>query len=228
MLYFVGLLQAKTIRKMARQKKEIQYSEADLVVTFSLNRQKAPYTQLMSEWTNAEVLFTENDLLMVDNLWQRAFEEIEGWQEEDLKIKFLAPMLELAGLVYHKKFKTYFEKTVSATIEGHFLKTKVDFMISKGFMERHEQPYFHFQEWKPLKKPTGDSMVQLLEAMLIAQELNKDKLPIYGCEVVGRQWNFVILEGKTYCVSKMYESTDKASLLKILAMLRKLQSILTK
>ncbi len=103
---------------------------------------------------------------------------------------------------------------------------KADFVIGSGLMDYMEKPYFHFQEYKPNKKPTGDSMAQLLEAFLIAQEKNADGKPLYGCEVVGDTWKFITMENNQYCVSKRFDSTDKEELLQIIAILRKFRYIL--
>ena len=117
-------------------------------------------------------------------------------------------------------------RTVQETVDGYFLKTKTDFMLASGTVGRFKSPYFHFQEYKPLKNPTGDSMGQLLEAFLIAQKQNNNAKPMYGCEVIGGAWRFVILKDKTYCVSKSYECTEREDLFQIIAMLRRFKDIL--
>jgi hypothetical protein len=211
---------------MARRNKAHIYSEADLVIMLELERIVTEYTPAMFELIDSEILINERDRLAIEILRVRAQKHIAGWLEEDLKMKFLAPILELAGLIDGDAFETYFEKTVSATVDGNFLKTKTDFMISKGFLDRAQKPYFHFQEWKPQKKNGGDSMAQLLEALLIAFEVNDKKFPIYGCEVVGKQWTFVILEGKRYCISETFDSTKERDLYKIVSILRKFKEIL--
>jgi hypothetical protein len=83
-----------------------------------------------------------------------------------------------------------------------------------------------FQEYKPNKNPSGDSMAQLLEAFLIAQQKNKNNKPLYGIEVVGATWKFITMEGKEYCISQQYDSLNKEDLLKIIAILRKFKHIL--
>jgi hypothetical protein len=211
---------------METKNKIRNYSEADLILEFNLNRLITEYTPLMTEWMNAETTLTEFETITFQKICLRAKKEVLGWQEEDLKMKFIAPVLELANLVENDDFQSYFEKTVSATIDGHFLKTKTDFMVAKGILDKPQQPYFHFQEWKPHKRPTGDSMAQLLEALLIAQEINQHKFPMYGCEVMGKQWSFVILEGKSYCLSKSYDCTEQDDLLKIIAILRHFRHLL--
>lgn len=72
-------------------------------------------------------------------------------------------------------------------------------------------------------------MAQLLEAFLIGQEKNKKKgktVPLYGCEIIGKNWTFITMEDNSYCVSKSYDSTDKEDLLKIIAILCKFREIL--
>jgi hypothetical protein len=98
--------------------------------------------------------------------------------------------------------------------------------LAKGILDKPQQPYFHFQEWKPHKRPTGDSMAQLLEALLIAQEVNQHKFPMYGCEVMGKQWGFVIFQDKAYYLSKSYHCTEQDDLLKIIAILRYFRHLL--
>ncbi|TAE01828.1 MAG: hypothetical protein EAZ97_02995, partial [Bacteroidetes bacterium] len=90
----------------------------------------------------------------------------------------------------------------------------------------HGEPYFHFQEYKPNKNPKGDSMAQLIEAFLIGQTKNTRPIPLYGVEIVGRIWTFVIMDGKEYCTSKAFDCTDREDLLKIVAILRKFRDIL--
>jgi len=69
-------------------------------------------------------------------------------------------------------------------------------------------------------------MAQLIEAFLIGQAKNKDGMPMYGLEIVGKQWSFVVMEGKTHCISKSFDCTDKEDLLQIIAVLRKFKEIL--
>jgi hypothetical protein len=43
---------------------------------------------------------------------------------------------------------------------------------------------------------------------------------------MGKLWNFVILENKTYCVSESYDSTKSKELLQIIGVLRHFKFIL--
>jgi hypothetical protein len=48
----------------------------------------------------------------------------------------------------------------------------------------------------------------------------------YRIEINGASGQFVIMEGKDYCISKSFDATDKTSLLMIIAILRKFKYIL--
>ncbi|MEY4903932.1 MAG: hypothetical protein RLZZ292_1747 [Bacteroidota bacterium] len=203
------------------------WREGELIKTFKLNRIVTEQTPRMKEWLDVaiptlnigEQYIFEEDLV-------NAQKHIAGWNEEDLKMKFISTILKLGHLRDGDTILGYFDKTISAVVEDIKLTVKSDFMLAKGILDVFETPYFHFQEYKPYKNPTGDSMAQLLEAFLIAQEKNKNGKPIYGVDIVGKQWSFVIMEGKNYCISKSFDSVDRSDLLTIIGVLRKFNFIL--
>ncbi len=216
---------------MARKKndevKGKQYREGDLILLFKLERITTYYTSLMKEWLEVEnPPFDVVEQGVFDRKLLEAQKNLAGWGEEDLKMKFIAPIIDLGLLVDGDGIVTFFDKLISATVEGTKLTVKSDFMVAKGILDVFSSPYFHFQEYKPNKNPSGDSMAQLLEAFLIAQQENQNGKPLYGIEVIGATWKFVIMEGKQYCSSKQYDSLDRDDLLKIIAILRKFKHIL--
>ncbi len=210
-------------------------SEAEIIDSFGLEKTKMTAPSLV-EWLDASVVLNDSEHAVFSRIRAEATEMIEGWNEEDLKMNFIAFVIDLANLKSNKLFRTYYEKTVEATVDGVYLKTKTDFMIAKGILDLVKIPYFHFQvggtpQYKKEKDPNGDPTAQLLEAFLIAQEKNKSlnrthEKPLYGVCVVGRLWYFVTMEGKNYCVSKSYDSTEEDDLLLIIAVLRKFRYIL--
>ena len=141
-------------------------------------------------------------------------------------MKFISPVLMLGNVMEDKLFVSFFDKKLTAEVQGYQLSVKADFVIGSGLMDFMQKPYFHFQEYKPNNNPTRDSMTQLLEAFLIAQKNNDDGKPLYGCEVNGANWIFLTMENKDYCVSKAFDSRDKEDLLAIIAILRKFRHIL--
>jgi hypothetical protein len=205
-----------------------KYSEADLILLYNLKRQvgnkKSP---LLIAWLDCkEVNLNIAEQYIFDSILQEAQEKIDGWHEEDLKMKFISFVLRLGHLVDNLHFNTYFERTVAATVEKHFLKTKTDFMVAKGVLDQPQNPYFHFQEWKKHRDPTSDPLGQLLVAFLIAQKINQNKNPLYGCIVTGKFWEFIIMSGKNYFISESYDCTKKDNLMQIIAVLQQFNDIL--
>lgn len=129
-------------------------------------------------------------------------------------------------MVEDEGFTSFFDKKLAAIVDNYSLSVNADFIIAKGVLDYMERPFFHFQQYKPSKNPTGDSMAQLLEAFLIGQAQNDDGKPLYGYEVVGKIWRFVTKEDRAYCVSKTYDCTDRDDLFQIIAILRKFREIL--
>lgn len=64
--------------------------------------------------------------------------------------------------------------------------------------------------------------------MLIAQAVNDNQIPIYGCYVTGGFWYFVVLEGKEFKISHAYDATIESGLHQIVLILRGLWDILKK
>jgi hypothetical protein len=218
---------AKRIGKTDNEYSGKQWREGDLIEMFTLTPIVTYATPLMKEWL--DVALPELNIYEQHNFdkdLMRAQTQISGWNEEDLKMKFISPILELGQLMDGDGVIGYFDRTISATIGKIKLTVKSDFMLAKGILDVFKTPYFHFQEYKPYKNPTGDSMAQLLEAFLIAQEKNKDGKPIYGVDIMGYNWRFVIMEGKEYCVSEPFNAINKTDLLTIIAVLRKFKYIL--
>jgi hypothetical protein len=218
---------AKSVKKQDGEATKKQWSEGELIRTFKLNRIVTQQTPAMQEWLDVQSPdFNIGEQYMFDQDLANAQKYITGWSEEDLKMKFISNILKLGQLKDDDNIVCFFDKIISATVEGIKLTVKSDFMLAKGTLDFFETPYFHFQEYKPYKNPSGDSMAQLLEAFLIAQEKNQNNMPIYGVDIVAKQWTFVIMEAKDYCISPTFNSVEKPDLLTIIAILRKFKYIL--
>jgi hypothetical protein len=208
-------------------KKIKSYSEAELIKMFGLTRLAGNDDHpLMLEWTNTSTELEGWEKGLFDNITEGLTKRITGWNEEMLKMNLLAFVINLGHLKETNEYKTYYESTIEGTVDNYFLKVRADMMIAKGILEIPETPYFYFQEYKKVKDPKGDVSGQLLEAFLIAQETNKNNKPLYGCTVLGREWEFYVMENRTYCISKPYLCTEKDDLLQIIAILRKFKWIL--
>ncbi len=208
-------------------KKVKVYDEAELIKMFGLIRKvgnaKHP---LLQEWTTTTTQLSAWEQELFNYISDNLSEKISGWNEEMLKMNFIAQVLVLGHLRETDAYKAYYENTIEATVDNYFLKTKADMMIAKGILERAETPYFYFQEYKKLKEPNRDVTAQLIEAFLISQENNKNGKPLYGCTVSGKIWEFLVMENRTYCISEYYDCTKYNDLIQIIAILRKFKEIL--
>ena len=218
---------AKSMKMREEERANKNWSEGEMIWIFNLNRTVDAPTPLMQEWLDVETPVLNNfERYIFDKALSKIKISYSGWNEEDLKMKFISPIVELGGMIEDDIVIGYFDKTISAVVEGIKLTVKSDFMLATGTLDYFTTPYFHFQEYKPFKNPSGDSMAQLLEAFLIAQVKNQNGKPMYGVDIMGKQWSFVTMEAKSYCISKSFDATDKQDLLSIIAMLRKFKYIL--
>jgi hypothetical protein len=215
----------KSVKKAIPKPKN--WREADLIDIFKLNRISTRLTPLLEAWINVSPpLLDMVDQAIFDKLLVKGQIGIGGWSEEDLKMKFISVVLELGQMIDDGKVTGFFDKIISATVEGTVLVVKSDFMYAAGHLNLFKTPFFHFQEYKPELNPAGEPIAQLLEAFLIAQVKNQNQKPLYGVTIVGAYWKFVVMEGKDYCLSRSFEATQKGDLLAIIAILRKFRQIL--
>ena len=133
---------------MAKKK---EWREGELIMTFKLNKIDTRYTPLMTEWLSiAAPQFNEFEQTEFEKLLRKT-RKISVWSEENLKMKFISPVLELGEVLDSDTFVSFFDKSLDAEVEGYKLAVKADFLIGKGLLDYMEAPYFHFQEYKPQK-----------------------------------------------------------------------------
>ncbi len=146
--------------------------------------------------------FERNSLL---HLQQTLLFNIDNWNEQEYALHFIGPIFTLVNFS-HRKFNIFAERYLAGTVDGDEMAGNPDGMVASGWREP-EIPYFCLQEYKREKNPDGDPAGQCLAAMLVAQELNQNACPVYGCYILGRNWFFMILEGKHYAISNSYSAT---------------------
>jgi len=131
---------------------------------------------------------------------------IDSYKEEDLKVKFLTPILnKIKFLNFDNNLRDFYNEKLIYKTDKFILNGETDFMVAKGLIEG-EKPYFFIQEFKK-GKTNSDPEPQLISAV----ELNNWDT-IKGAYIVGAIWNFVILERiekhkYQYYVSINFDST---------------------
>ncbi|HNI43249.1 MAG: hypothetical protein JNM36_03515 [Chitinophagales bacterium] len=154
---------------------------------------------------------------------QRVMLALEGdvWNEEELKMHFLSPLFLLSDLQVPKKMKLFYERPLAGIVQSTVVSVVCDALLASPMgINTPQKPYFFLQEFKKGKNTQNDAEGQMLVAMLIAQTLNNDQQPLYGCYLQGRYWYFSVLYERFYCLSGSYDATRPRELAQIVHILQ--------
>jgi hypothetical protein len=178
---------------------------------------------VLEQWITTEQPISDDEQNQLEALRQVAFENIDYWNEEELKMNYLGSLFHLAKL-YGENYRTFYDRPVSVILNDIKIHGRVDGVVANGF-QTPENPYFCIHEYKQERNAArnnreGDPKGQLLAGMLAVQTLNKDNRPIFGCSILARNWYFMVLEGTNYATSDAFSSTNQESLFHIFKMLR--------
>ena len=165
---------------------------------------------LLSDWLSAEKTPNEEERRMIDKLRHQLFREADLYNEEELKMRFIAPLFYLipfeeTGMRPFADRPFSFEYGQDEAGNPLVAAGRIDWLLAKG----KQEPRVFLREYKREVEATGDPLGQLLIAMVGAQRHNTDTLPLYGCYVLGRNWFFVVLEDDQYAVSRAYDATQE-------------------
>jgi len=166
----------------------INFKDLECIVTIKRNIS----TEIFSDWFEADIQLNQNDQAFFDNLIEENYFLIESYNEEELKVKFLAPILNRVKFtdVAHE-IRDFYEAKLTYKTDKFILTGTTDFLVAKG-LEYSKKPYFFIQEFKKSIK-NDDPRPQLLAELISAIELNNFKT-MKGAFIIGENWNFVILE----------------------------------
>lgn len=177
---------------------------------------------LLDEWLNVMYSTAPYELGLV-RLKNNLRKKVKAWNEDELKMFFIAPLLEEVQLE-NEDLHAFTQRSFSATIGDIEIGGRVDFLIAKG-KKKPKNPYFCIHEYKQEENPRGDALGQLLIAMVAAQAINNQEMPILGTYIIGRNWFFVVLQGKEYAISREYDASED-DIFQIFAILQKSKEIM--
>lgn len=168
-------------------------------------------------------MLTDQERMELARLQAKLKGNVDLWNEQELIIKFIALLIDMVdydGVAY----KAFANRRLSGVIDGENLAGEVDLMVASGRYEP-KAPYFCLHEFKKEQGVDRDPYGQLLIAMMTAEELNGHQHPIYGAFVVGRNWFFLTLKDRSYCISEEYVAT-RDDIYAIYAALKKLKGVI--
>ncbi len=198
-----------------------------LLEAFDIVKDSADQCLVLKKWLAASGKLTPLQETLLADIHHRSIDYINGWNEEELKMKLISLLFYIADIEERGKIATFFERPLKATIKKYKISVICDCLVAtpKG-LTTPKYPYFFLQEFKKEKGDSQDPEAQMLAAMLIAQQVNNDEKTIYGSWLVGSNWKFTTLTDKQYCTSPWFDATNKVDLLRIVFIIRQLKNII--
>ncbi len=200
------------------------WTQFELIQHFGLVKKAPNQCSVLMEWLNVEETINEQAIVgELNKILEDLTEYADIWNEEELKAFFIIPLLRLVDF-HHPKYKVFFERKLTATLNGIVLNGDVDMMIASGSYNNIISPFFCLQEYKPEgRRSATEARGQLLAEMLAAQTLNSNDKPVFGCYLNGRLWFFATLIGKEYCFSQGMIADEMKDLIRIFNSLNKMK-----
>ncbi|MDZ7896708.1 MAG: hypothetical protein U5N85_01580 [Arcicella sp.] len=181
----------------------------------------------LDEWLSAVYELNPTETELLNTIFEKVQADGNYWNEEELKIQLIGFLFFIANIDTKNKIKVFYERPLAAEVESYNLSVVVDCLVATPLpFHTPENPYFFLQEYKRGRGDDKDPEAQMLTAMLIAQELNKDDKPIFGSYLFGSRWKFCTLVGKDYCQSPEFDADKYPDLLQIVFVLRKLKELI--
>ena len=185
----------------------INFSNLEKLVNIEENIHKE---EPLKNWFNNSIEVSKDTILFLEKLIKRNIKLIKFYNEEDLKVNFIMPLVNYIDFfLLENNIRSFANEKLIYRTEKFIFNGEADFIFSKG-IKKAVQPYFFIQEFKKGKN-RKDPEPQLLAELISAIELNNE-ISMRGAYIVGAIWNFVILEklGKDkyqYFVSENFDST---------------------
>jgi hypothetical protein len=183
------------LEKLLNQQRETTFSFSN--ITFDNLRslvkiKKVFNSEIFNFWFNSEIEISDKTIDFFENLIKENIYFIQDYNEEDLKVNLIIPILQLVKFKDLKnEFRDFYELPLKYQTEKFIFKGTSDFVVAKGLFQA-EIPYFFIQEFKKGKE-NSDPEPQLLAELITGLEISNFS-QIKGAFIVGAIWNFVILE----------------------------------
>ncbi len=218
--------------KSSKYKPFRQWNADDVEEVFRL--QQVEHLPQLQEWLNASESITQIEQERLEQLRERLAENVNTWNEEELKLKFIAQILELVDYDV-SGCTTFADRTITTTIEGKVLSGTVDVLIARG-KRVPKAPLLCIHEYKKERGSSDDPLGQVLVAMLVAQSVNslknaehqasKQQKPVYGAYAVGRLWFLLVLHASSYAVSEALNAADSKDIRQLYRALKHFRTLI--
>jgi hypothetical protein len=204
----------------------------DVEDTFHVERKWE--SELIDEWlkNDKSLNLTESQKAIIEDLRILLYKYADSLNEDELKMQFIAPLLNL--IAYHDSefYKPFSQRNIYAKIDDIEVGGRVDYVLARG-KQLPQKPFFFIHEWNATRykqeaKRDSDPKGQLLIELLAASVLNDNKNPVYGCYVIGRLWFFAATINRNYAVSRAYDASRQEDIIDIVNALFKIKTYIGK
>ena len=196
----------------------------EVELTFGVKRVDS--MPLLNDWLKAnEPPTTDFEKTTLNRNLERLKIMADNWNEDEIKFFFVSNIVSLVDFFKRGVYSSFTQRTLSVKLidvnkNEVALRGRVEFLVAAR-TQNPRQPFFFLHEYKPTYKTTpSDPLGQLLVSMLATQTLNIQERPLYGVYVVGKLWQFVLLDKNEYAVSSSFDATDETDLFKIFSILK--------
>ena len=204
--------------------KRLPFDLSIIAETFKLER--SGKCEHLEKWINQSYELTESEEKLLNEVHAEMVESSDYLNEEEIKIRLIAPLFQIANIDEENKVRVFYERSLSAEIDEYQLSVICDCMVaSSTIFKTPTHPYFFLQEFKKAKGKKRDPEAQMLVAMLAAQKANNDGQTIYGGFLIGSIWRLATLVNNSYCTSRQLSATNKEDLKQIVSTLRHLKAL---
>jgi hypothetical protein len=201
------------------------YEEVEEAFNLSPQRSSPLYIDWLNAPSEPEFAPNERHKESLEELRQLLFEEAKNWNEDEMKLFFIGPVMSLINFKT-PYFKPFTQRTLTIETPTVSASGKVDFLLAKGKV-LPKLPYFCLHEYKQENRRDNDPLGQLLIAMVAAQYKNENKLPVFGTYTSGRNWFFILLEEDKYMLSDAFVASSE-DIYQIFAILKKCKTLIMK
>ncbi len=200
----------KATKDIIKQKLGLKQVEVSLVLEAWFERSKT-------------VEITDIEDFMLRKYQKMMLRRILEWNEFELSEHFLGPIMALVDF-NTDYFSMFAERTIEFQSENYLLTGKADMLVASGETEPIS-PYLCLQEYKKQTEPTGHPLYQVISEMYAASQKNNNMMPVYGISIIGKMWQFVVLQNTEYFLSYSF-TADSVQLFEIYKILKALKDIL--
>ena len=135
--------------------KKIGFDLSLITKAFSLKVTKK--TPELDIWLNAnDYVLTPFQTELFNTIYEEVSEDGGYWNEEELKVQFVSMIFRAADVAVRDKIKIFYERSLSATVNGYDLSVVSDCLIATPLpFNTPDVPYFFLQEAPSRPSPKG-------------------------------------------------------------------------